>query len=95
MFNTALPLKIMTYGGLLISIFTALAGIWFILRKILYDVPIGYTSTIVTILFSTSIIIFSLGVIGEYLRRMYLGQTGQPAYSVDNDTEDKAQDEDQ
>ena len=84
----------MTVGGGLISLISLLAAFWFILRKILYDVPIGYTSTIVTILFSTSIIIFSLGVIGEYLRRMYLGQTGQPAYSVDNDTEDKAQDED-
>jgi len=95
LFNSAMPLKVMTVGGGLISLISLLAAFWFILRKILYDVPIGYTSTIVTILFSTSIIIFSLGVIGEYLRRMYLGQTGQPAYSVDNDTEDKAQDEDQ
>ena len=95
LFNSELPLKIMTFGGLGISILTALAAIWFIFRKIMYDVPMGYTSTIVTILFSTSIIIFSLGVIGEYLRRIYLGQTGQPAYSVDTDTEDKEQDEDQ
>jgi len=95
LFNTTMPLRIMTAGGGLVSVLSLIAAIWFILRKIFYDVPIGYTSTIVTILFSTSIIIFSLGVIGEYLRRMYLGQTGQPAYSVDNDTEDKAQDEDQ
>ncbi|PID95279.1 MAG: hypothetical protein CSA95_00380 [Bacteroidetes bacterium] len=85
-FNSGLPLKIMTFGGLFISIFTALAGLIFILRKLFYDVPLGYTSTIVTVLFSTSIVVFSLGVIGEYLRRIYLTQAGHPAYSIDRKT---------
>lgn len=94
LFNTTMPLRIMTAGGGIASVVSLIAGIWLIIRKLVYEVPMGYTSTIVTILFSASIIIFGLGVIGEYLRRMYLGQTGQPAYSVDKDTEEKPQDED-
>ncbi|HPE86247.1 MAG: glycosyltransferase family 2 protein [Bacteroidales bacterium] len=82
-FNTTLPLKLMTFSGLIISILAAAGGIWFIVRKLLYDVPMGFTSLIVAILFSTALITFGLGIIGEYLRRLYLNQTGNPAYSID------------
>jgi hypothetical protein len=37
---------------------------------------------IVAILFSTSIILFSLGIIGEYLSRIYQVQNRKPPYSI-------------
>ena len=46
------------------------------------NVPLGYTSLIVAILFSTSLILLSLGVIGEYLSRIYMVQNKKPLYSV-------------
>lgn len=81
-FYTNVPLKLMVYGGMIISFFTFLIGIQFILKKIFFNIPLGYTSLIVTILFSTSIIIFSLGVIGEYLSRMYQLQNKRPLYNI-------------
>ncbi len=81
-YYTSLPLKFMVYAGLVLSIITFFIAIIFIIKKIFYDVPLGYTSIIVTILFSTSIILFSLGVIGEYLRRMYLIQNKKPPYTI-------------
>lgn len=82
-FYTTAPLKLMVYGGFLVSIISFLIGIRFIIQKIFFDVPLGYTSVIVTVLFSTSIIVFSLGVIGGYLSRIYQVQNKKPPYNID------------
>lgn len=81
-FYTAIPLRIMTYGGLIVSFISLCAGIRFIFRKVFFDVPLGYTSIIVSILFSTSLILFCLGIIGEYLSRLYKAQNKKPPYSI-------------
>lgn len=79
---TTLPLKVLVYGGLVGSLITLAMGIYYLVLKFTYHVPLGYTSLIVTILFSTCILLFSLGVIGEYLRRIYLVQNKKPPYSI-------------
>lgn len=79
---SALPLKLMTYGGLFFSIITFLFGLRFIYRKLVHHVPIGYTSLIVTILFSTSLILLCLGIIGQYLYKLYQLQNKKPPYSI-------------
>jgi glycosyltransferase involved in cell wall biosynthesis len=80
-YSTA-PLKIMVYGGLSSSVIFFFFSLYFIYRKIIHNVPLGYTSLIVAILFSTSLILLSLGIIGEYLRRIYMVQNRKPIYSV-------------
>ena len=80
---TAVPLKIMTYGGLLLSLFTFLMGLHFIYKKIFYKIPVqGYTSLIVAILFSTSIMLICFGIIGQYLHRIFKNQNNKPPYSI-------------
>lgn len=81
-YYTAVPLKLMTATGLIASLISFGFGVRFIIRKIFFDVPLGYTSMIVTILFSTSLILLSLGIIGEYLNRIYLVQNKKPPYSI-------------
>jgi len=81
-YYTTAPLKLMVYGGLISSAFFFVLSIIFILKKIFLSVPLGYTSLIVAILFSTSLILLSLGVIGEYLSRIYMVQNKKPLYSV-------------
>ena len=82
-FYTSIPLKMMVYGGMIISFITFIIAIKFIIQKFFYDVPLGYTSVIVTILFSTSIIVFSLGVIGGYLSRIQIIQNKKPQFEID------------
>lgn len=79
---TNVPLKLMVYGGLFISLITAVVAVYYIILKIFFNVPMGYTSIIVGIMFSTSIILFSLGIIGEYLSRIYLAQNKKPPYTI-------------
>ena len=81
-FYTNIPLKLMVYGGLIVSIITFILGVQFILKKLLFDLPLGYTSLITAILFSTSVIVFSLGVIGGYLSRIYAVQNKKPTYTI-------------
>lgn len=80
---TAIPLRLMTYGGLLSSVAAFAIGLYFVYKKIVHGVPIeGYTSIIIAIFFSTSIMLFCLGVIGEYIRRIYIEQSQMPQYVV-------------
>ena len=82
-FYTNIPLKLMVWGGLLMSLIFFLFGIRFLLQKWLFNVTVpGYTSTIVTILFSTGVIVFSLGIIGGYLSRIYMVQSKKPPYTI-------------
>jgi len=81
-YYTAVPLRIMTYGGFILSVLSFISGVRFIVNKITHDVPLGYTSLIVAILFSTSIIMLCLGLIGEYLTRIYQVQNKKPPYSI-------------
>lgn len=82
LYYTMVPLKLLVYGGFIISLVTFVFGSYFIIKKMVFNVPLGYTSLIVTILFSTSIILFSLGVLGEYLSRIYQVQNRKPTYSI-------------
>lgn len=80
---TAIPLKVMTWLGLLSSVATFAMGIRFIFRKLMYDVEPGFTAQIVTILFSTSLLMFCMGIIGQYLHKIYHLQSHRPSYSID------------
>lgn len=81
-YYTSIPLKLMVYGGFIASVVFLLVSIYYILLKIFFDVPLGYTSIIVGIMLSTSLILFCLGVIGEYLRRIYMVQNRKPPYQI-------------
>ena len=81
-FFSSVPLKAMTYLSFVISFFTLIFGLQRFFKKIFYGSPMGYTSIIVTILFSTSIILFALGIIGEYLRRIYIILNKQPNFEI-------------
>lgn len=80
---SAIPLKVWTYIGLVASTFAlAMAG-YFWLRTILFgvDVP-GYASLIVSIAFFSGVQLISLGVLGEYIARIFDEVKGRPLYIV-------------
>lgn len=69
---TVLPLRLMTYLGIFGSIICLILSIIYVYQKLSYDVELGFTSLIVAIFFSTSLILFCLGIIGEYISRLYV-----------------------
>jgi magnesium-transporting ATPase (P-type) len=81
-YYTTIPLKLMIYGGFISALFFFILSVIFAINKIIFDVPLGYTSLIVAILFSTSLILLCLGIIGEYLSRIYMVQNKKPPYTI-------------
>ncbi|MCD8528574.1 MAG: hypothetical protein LRY27_00990 [Chitinophagales bacterium] len=85
MFNyTAIPLKLITYLGVLSALISFGFGIYFISQKLNNDVQLGYTSLIVAIFFSTGLILMSLGIIGEYISRIFLLENGKPPFKIND-----------
>jgi glycosyltransferase involved in cell wall biosynthesis len=79
---SVLPLKGIIYGGIIISFLSFLAGSYFIWKKLMFNVPLGYTSLIVAILFSSGLIILGIGFIGLYIHKLYEFNLRKPNYFV-------------
>lgn len=68
-----LPLRIATYLGFVLAAVSILMAIFFIAIKIIHpEIPPGWASVIVIILFVGGIQTFCIGMVGEYLGRAYL-----------------------
>jgi glycosyltransferase involved in cell wall biosynthesis len=78
-----LPLKVWTYVGCTIAGPSLLYAIYLILRTLLFgiDVP-GYASIMVAVLFLGGIQLLTLGIVGEYIGRIYDEVKGRPLYLV-------------
>ena len=76
-----------TYGHLLLVAFVNfLIGLFFIWKKFFGNINApGYASLIVSILFSTGLILFAIGIIGEYLNKLFKASQNMPLYSVDEE----------
>ena len=78
-----LPLKVWGYVGLLISFLSLLYAAFLVIRTLIsgIDVP-GYASLMVAVLFLGGIQLLTLGIIGEYLARVYEEVKSRPLYLV-------------
>lgn len=80
---TIAPLKMATYFGLLTAGFAFLYGLVMIVKTTLYGNPVpGYPSLMVTVLFIGGIQLVAIGIIGEYLGRMFVETKKRPLYFV-------------
>lgn len=82
---STVPLRIWTYLGVLVSSISFLYGAWIILRTLLLgvDTP-GYASTIVVVLFLGGIQLIGIGVIGEYVGRIYMESKRRPVFVIES-----------
>ncbi|HEU5048864.1 MAG TPA: glycosyltransferase family 2 protein [Gemmatimonadales bacterium] len=77
------PLRIATWFGLLVSLASFLLGIWFIILKLTGGFEIrGWASTVVIILFLGGVQLLTIGIIGEYLSRIYDEVKQRPLFVV-------------
>lgn len=77
------PLKVWTYIGAIGSIFALCYATFIIIRTWIFGVDIpGYASLLVVMLFFGSLQLMSLGVIGEYIGRIYFESKQRPLYLI-------------
>lgn len=81
-FATA-PLRLAVYLGLVIDAITVVATIWFAIRTLTSDMPrTGYGTIVCLIAFFGGTIILLLGIIGEYMARIYTEVKKRPIFLV-------------
>ena len=81
-FSTA-PLKISTIIGILVSLLSFILMFIYLLKALIYGDPVqGFPTLITVILFLGGIQLLSLGIIGEYLGRIFIETKNRPVYLV-------------
>lgn len=80
---STVPLKIWTYIGLVISLCSFLYAIAIIIDKLLFGNNVsGYSSIMVSLLFLGGVQLIGIGVLGEYVGRIYMESKKRPRYIV-------------
>jgi polyisoprenyl-phosphate glycosyltransferase len=82
MISTTMPLKMVKFLGFSVSAVSFIMGLYHFLHKFFFPTQKGYTSIILTILFSAGLIMFCIGIIGEYLGNLLIMQNKKPGYSI-------------
>jgi polyisoprenyl-phosphate glycosyltransferase len=79
------PIRIWTYVGALIASVSLLYALWIVATTLILglDVP-GYASLVTAILFTGGIQLISLGILGEYIARIFLEIKQRPIYTIDH-----------
>ncbi len=81
---TVAPLKVATYLGLLCATGALAYGTFMVVRTLLFGNPVpGYPSLITVVLFLGGVQLVTLGIIGEYLGRVFNETKGRPLYIVE------------
>lgn len=82
---STLPLRLWSYIGMVGVILSILFAIFIVARTLMYGPDTaGYPSLIVAVVFFGSVQLISIGIVGEYVGRVYTETKGRPIYLVRN-----------
>lgn len=78
------PLSIASYSGILMTAISFVMLIFIIVRKLLFGDPVdGWTSIVCIMIFIGGIQLFNLGIMGQYISKIYLEVKNRPHYIID------------
>ena len=77
------PLQVATWFGLFVSGISFALGVWFLIKKITVGFPVqGWASIVVIVLFLGGVQLITIGLLGEYLGRIYDEVKQRPLYVI-------------
>lgn len=77
------PLRFATIVGLFCAFLGFVYGIWVLIRKLGHpEILAGYSSTVALLLFIGGMIMLMLGLVGEYIGRIYISINNSPQYVI-------------
>lgn len=77
------PLDIASFFGVFMTILSFFILVFIVIRKLMFGDPVqGWTSTICVIIFIGGIQLFSIGIIGQYIGKIYMETKNRPVYIV-------------
>lgn len=77
------PLRILTFMGATIALFSFCVGVWALITKAMGEAVSGWTSMVVSMYFLGGIQLLGLGIIGEYIGKIYRETKRRPLYFVE------------
>lgn len=81
---STMPLRIWTYVGLFISFCAFIAAVWYVIEALFYGIRTpGFPTLIVSVMFFAGIQLMSLGILGEYIGRIFAEVKRRPLYIVE------------
>jgi glycosyltransferase involved in cell wall biosynthesis len=90
---TTSPLRISTILGILVSVFSIVYMFIVLIKSLIWKDPVqGYPSMMVTILFLGGVQLVCLGIIGEYVGRIFNETKYRPLYIIDEHNNEKIED---
>lgn len=83
------PLRLISNLGLVTSFISFLGIIWTLINYFVFQTVSGWTSTVVLVCFVSGIQLLSIGIIGEYIGKIYLEVKGRPRFIISESTIEK------
>ena len=84
------PLRIATLSGAIFAFLGFLYGIFTIIKKFVNpDVPVGFSTLMSAMIFIGGMLMLMMGMVGEYLGRVYISQNRNPQYVIRETTLDE------
>ena len=83
---STVPLRIWLYIGVFISLLSLVFGSWIVIKTLVFgvDTP-GYASLFTTVLFLGGIQLMGIGILGEYIGRLYMEAKNRPIYIIEDE----------
>jgi hypothetical protein len=85
------PLRLICSLGVIISVLSFIAIIWAVCSALFGSTVAGWASTVSIICFMGGIQLISLGIIGEYIGKIYMEVKQRPRYIISERTEDETE----
>ena len=82
------PIRFITGIGIFVALLSFIGVIWSVVQYFLHNSITGWSSTVSIICFIGGIQLISLGVIGEYIGKMYMETKARPRYIISERTYD-------
>ena len=82
------PLRLASFAGMFCSVCGFVYGVWIIVNKLMVNpqIQLGYSSLMSVILFVGGLLMLILGLIGEYVGRIYICINNSPQYVISRET---------
>ncbi len=81
--SSTLPLRIWTYFGMLMAVVSLVYSLFIVIQTLIFGINVpGYASTVILILVFGGLNMFALGIIGEYVGRIYTEVRQRPLYII-------------